>query len=214
MKILSTLFLLALSVLSIPAYAITWTLGIDDSSSTPWTTDKNSAEVAGRFVYKEILALKPADVVIVKTFADLSSAHVESKTFTIDRRNRAPQVAETVARYVASLPAQTLRGTGETNILAFLQFTNGFDCQNSGKIVLLTDGIEASEYISERALLSGKPLPPPDRDFLAGCHVQMWGIGQDVDGRIPPKAKSALRAAWTAWMQKAGASSFTAIVDP
>lgn len=208
-KIVTVLLSLAVSL---PAFSKTLTIGIDESVSNPLVLSEVHAKGAGQYVRSQIAALQPGDWVRVRSLGDRSSAHFASETIRITRSNRADKVADTVARYIASLPTLSLQGQSETNILAFLEFGQ-FDCANAGRILLLTDGIESSSTIDDRSLFAGKTLPPPEANALAGCEVTMFGFGQSRDGSIPPQAIKTLRTAWKAWMKAAGAS-FSAIIDP
>lgn len=194
--------------------AKTLTIGLDESSSNPTVRDPRFAKIGAEYVHAQIVALAPGDFVHVRTFAERGSAHAVSKKIRIDKNNRVQQVAASVAQHIAGLPGKALEGQNQTNIIAFLEFGSaGFDCSNRGRVLLLTDAVEASSYISANSLLAGKPLPAPEADLLKGCDVVMFGLGQSADGSIPPQAIKTLRASWSAWMKTAGAN-FTAIIDP
>lgn len=197
-----------------PLSAKTLTIGLDTSSSNPLVREQRFAKIAAEYVHGQIVALRPGEFVHVRTFAERGSVHAVSKKIRIDKTNRAQQVAASVAQHIAGLPGKTLEGQNQTNIIAFLEFgSGGFDCANSGRVVLLTDAIEASSYIDGNSLLAGKPLPQPEAGLLKGCEVVMFGLGQSADGAISPQAIKTLRASWSAWMKAAGAN-FTAIIDP
>lgn len=197
---------------SFPAFSKTLTIGIDESVSNPLVLSEVHAKGAAQYVRSQIAALQPGDWVRVRSLGDRSSAHFASEAIRITRSNRADKVADTVARYVASLPNLPLEGQNETNILAFLEFGQ-FDCANAGRVLLLTDGVESSSTIDDRSLFAGKALPAPEANTLAGCEITMFGFGQSRDGSIPPQAIKTLRASWTVWMKAAGAN-FTAVIDP
>jgi len=117
-----------------------------------------------------------------------------------------------VGSYVASLPRRHLPGEGSTNLIAKLKYGN-FNCAGGTRIVIITDGVESSSEISARQLLAGKPLPRPEKGFLSGCEVVMYGLGQSANGEISNRQVDVLRDAWRAWMKAAGAK-FDSIVDP
>jgi hypothetical protein len=197
---------------SASASAKTLTIGIDQSVSNPLVLSEAYARVAAGYVRSQVASLQLGDWVRVRTFGERTADHFPSEAIRITRSMRADKVAELVSRYIASLPSKPLQGQGQTNILAFLEFGQ-FDCQNAGRVLLLTDGIESSQLMDDRSLFAGKALPAPSKDLLKGCEVTMFGFGQSRDGSIPPQAIKTLRASWTTWMQETGAV-FHAIIDP
>lgn len=212
MKAHYLLLILATTLFAEPSSAKTLTLGIDMSESNPSVVSDEAAAAAGALAYREITALQLGDFVHVRRFGERGAKNMPSQQLQITRRVRAPAVASSVKEYITQLPSKSTQRDNQTNILAFLELGSGFDCANGGRIVLFTDGIEASKTISDKSLLSGKPLPPPTPGFLKGCEVVMFGVGQSADGSLPPSAARHLRNAWADWMKVAGAT-FTAITD-
>lgn len=184
------------------------TIGIDLSGSNPLLSHTNFAHGAAAHVHAAISALKPGDVVQLKTFGARDSAlNLRQHRVTISRHNRAPKVAGQVAQYIRTLPEQTKTGQSSTNLIAWLEFTNGFDCQRDGQVLVITDGLESSSYVDAKDLLSGKKtLPAPDVD-LKGCALTFYGLGAGW----PPKDVKRVRKAWQTWADQAGAT-FTAII--
>ena len=188
--------------------AKTLTIGIDLSGSNPLLSHINFAHGAAAHAHAAISALKPGDVVQLKTFGARDSAlNLLQHHVTISRRDRAAKVAGQVAQYIRTLPEQTKTGQSSTNLIAWLEFTDGFDCQQDGQVLVITDGLESSSYVNAKDLLSGKKtLPAPDVD-LNGCGLTFYGLGAGW----PPKEVKRVRKAWQAWADQAGAA-FTAII--
>jgi len=184
------------------------TIGVDLSSSNPLLTNKNFAYVASQYVTVQINQLKKGDVVQVKTFGargDLSN--LLNTSFKISRRLRAHKVAKIVSKYLLSLPARKDVAQSSTNLVAWLELTNGFDCGAGGQILVITDAIESSSLISDQQLLQGKQaLPQPDVS-LKGCHLTFYGLGAGQELQVV----KTLSQAWTNWAGQAGAT-FTAII--
>ena len=205
----------AASLLSVlgaaPLAAKTLTIGVDLSSSNP-VYEQEFALVAAKAAAGKVAALKPGDVVSVKTFGDRSAANARSERIQITNRNRADKAAAKVARYIASLPSHDEKAQGSTNLVAFFELGT-FDCANKGDVLVLSDGIESSATFNARRFVSGKPLPKPEAQVLKGCTVTMFGLGRSLAGELTLKETKHVRAAWQTWMTQAGAS-FTAIIDP
>ena len=193
------------------ASAKTLTIDLDVSASSP-VLSKEFAAVAANHARAEITALQPGDWVVVRRFGMRNLKNVPSEKIRITRQRRAGAVAESVARYIAALPSTTSEADNQTNLLALFQF-GSYDCSNERhRIVIYTDGIEASATMSDRAFLSGKPLPPPPTT-LKSCEVVFFGLGQSKDGDLPPAITESIRQRWTEYFKVAGAK-FTAIIDP
>lgn len=194
------------------AQAKTLTIGIDLSSSNPVVGDAAFARSAAAYAQTQVAALQPGDVVEVRTFGDRSLANVKAERVQISRRAKADKVAAKIARFIAGLPASNPAVQGSTNIVAFLEFGQ-FDCASGGTVLLLTDGIESSEYVDANRFLAGKPLPKPEKNFLSGCAVTMVGLGQALVGELTPQQTKHVRTAWQTWMKAAGAR-FESIINP
>ncbi len=190
------------------ASAKTLTIGIDLSGSNLLLSHANFAHGAATHVQAAINALKPGDVVQLKTFGARHSAlNLRQHRVTISRHNRAAKVAGQVAQFIRTLPEQTKTGQSSTNLIAWLEFTSDFDCHQDGQVLVITDGLESSSYVDGKDLLSGKKaLPAPDVN-LKGCALTFYGLGAGW----PPKEVKRVRKAWQAWADQAGAA-FTAII--
>lgn len=195
-----------------PAFAKTLTIAVDASESSG-ALNPAVAKIAAAQVRREIAALQLGDVVRLQKFGARSVQNLPSETIAITRAMRPATLAERIGKFVEEFPAKVNGGDDETNIIAYLEFGSHFDCANGGKILLVSDGIESSSYISAGKLLAGKSLPPPDSGLLTGCEVEIFGLGQTQGGAVPPQSAKALRSAWESWMKAAGAK-FTAVIDP
>jgi hypothetical protein len=198
------LFICAVST----ADAKTLTIGIDLSASNPLLSHKNFAHIASQHVTSEINKLKDGDIVRVKTFGSRKDAlNLLNHSFEISRRMKSNKVAGIVANYIQSLPEQKEVSQNSTNLVAWLEFTSGFNCAANSQILVITDGLESSSYVDGNLLLQGKKsLPKPDID-LKGCGLTLYGLGA---GWIPQQVKI-VRKEWKHWAEQAGAS-FTAII--
>lgn len=206
MKNIALILLLSCAALS--AQAKTLTIGIDLSGSNPLLSHGNFAYMASQYVTTEINKLQNGDIVQVKTFGSPDNAsNVLMPTFEISRRLKTKKVAGIIAQYIQSLPEQKDIAQPSTNLIAFLEFTSGFNCADNSQVLMITDAIESSSYVGGNQLLQGKKgLPKPDID-LKGCLLTFYGLGAG----FPPQAVRILRNEWTRWSEQAGAT-FTAVI--
>ena len=188
--------------------AKTYTLGVDLSGSNPLLVDQNFANQAAKHAASEIKNLKHGDVVKLKGFGARDVAlNFRDFTFRISNKIRAPKVAKIVAQYIASIPAQSSVSQSSTNLIAWLEFTSGFECQDQGSILVITDALEASSYIEPTLFAEGKKgLPAPDVD-LSGCSVTFYGLGA---GMAPASVKF-MRKEWKTYIEQSG-GSFKAVI--
>lgn len=207
------LLIALLLIAATPLHAKTLTLGIDLSESNPVVTSPEFAKAVARHAHGEIAALELGDVLQVRHFGERGTDKMRSLSIRMTRQNRPKAVADQVARHIAALPSKTTDPHHQTNILAFLEF-GSFDCASGqSRVVIYSDGIEASQTMSDRAFLSGKPLPPPPANYLKGCEVVMFGLGASKDGSLPPAVIESIRQRWTDYF-KAADATFTSIIDP
>lgn len=195
-------------VISIGASARTLTIGIDLSASNPLLTHDNFAYMASKYARDEINKLENGDVVTVQTFGGRENVdNILSGSYTISRRMKSEEIAGAVAAYLQSLPSQTEQSQSSTNLLAWLEFGSGFNCNDKSQILLFTDAVESSSMVDGNAFVQGKEgLPKPDVD-LTGCHITFWGLGAG----FPHASVKFIRNEWRSWSDQAGAS-FSAII--
>lgn len=202
------LTLLLLTSAAFTAHAKTLTIGIDLSASNPLLGHKNFAYVASQHVASEINKLKDGDVVHVKTFGSRTDAlNLLNPTFEISRRMKSQKVAGIVAQYIQSLPEQKEISQSSTYLVAWLEFTSGFNCTEGSQILVITDGLESSSYVDGNQLLQGKKNLPKAEVNLKGCALTFYGLGA---GWMPQQVKI-VRNEWERWAEQAGAT-FTAII--
>lgn len=184
------------------------TLAIDLSGSNPLLIHPNFAHIAGQYVHDQITSLKTGDIVRVKSFGSRGdAANLLNQRFVISRRVKPQKIAAAITQYLQTLPGKESTAQGSTNLIAWLEFTHGFDCGNEAEILVLTDGLESSALADAGRLIQGKQkLPKADVD-LKGCHLTFYGLGAG----LPPQSVKHLRKEWRAWSEGAGAA-FTAII--
>lgn len=194
-----------LAALPIAVQAKTITIGLDLSGSNPLLEHEYFAASAATFVADQVKSLETGDVVRIKSFgARYDPRNQPEIEVEISRRQRASAVADSVEKLIKSLPQRNV-AQGSTNLIAWLEFTSGFDCDGAGHILVLTDALESSELIEGGWIAQGA-LPDPEVD-LTGCSVQFYGLGAGFE----PSTVRGIRKAWQAWMHQAGAS-FEAII--
>ena len=205
---LAIAIVLACSIYAMGVNAKTLTLGIDFSGSNSLLRHANFAHAASQYVEKEITALKNGDVVTIKTFGSRADvANLLSASFTITRKTTPQKIAAAVSQYLQSLPQRDGIEQSSTDLLAWLEFTSGFACDEGSQVIAITDAVESSSVVQGGQFLRGQQsLPEPGVD-LTGCEVTFWGLGAG----LPHANVRFVRDEWGAWMDKAGAS-FTAVI--
>ena len=184
------------------AQAKSLTILVDASASNPMLINTAFNRRATEHVIEQITALKRGDSVTMQTFGSLQSAdNFKKHKLAITRHNR-KKVAASFAKQLLALP-KAIKPQGSTNIIAWFN-RNQVNCDKGGQILLLSDAIEASEYISPNDLLSGQKELPAPSEFVnvRGCEVILFGIGA---GRSDSET-TRLRKAWASYFDKAGAS--------
>lgn len=205
---MKTSILIASLLCTSTLHAKTLTIGIDLSGSNPLLLDKNFANSAALYAANEVQQLKDGDRLNILSFGARSEAvNIKQQTFEISRRNRANKLAQNIGNHIQSIPQQMKKGQPSTNLVAWLEFTSGFDCVNESTILVITDGLESSSVVSAKDFMSGsKPLPAPDVD-LTGCNVFFYGLGAGVEYT----GTKNIRNGWKEYLEEAGAT-FTPII--
>ncbi len=191
-------------------------IGLDLSKSNPLISDKAFAGKLAERVSQMIIGLGFASEVHVRTFGSYeTSANDFHYDAVLSVHQRPEDVATEVSRLIASTPALVQKGVWhaqeKTNILAFLDnASNAFGCANlPTTIVLLSDGIEDSEYA--HLAHANATLPSPGDTPFKGCtELQILGLGQGQDS--PEKTKH-LRGEWSRWASAAGFQAFLGLND-
>ena len=191
-------------------------VGIDLSKSNPLITDQGFATKVSQRVADSIRRLGFASEVHIRT---LGAYDVTANSFyfdaTISARSRPATVAAEVAKLISGTPLLVKKGVwksqSKTNVLAFLDNAlHAFGCGGQKTdFVLLTDGIEDSEY-AQLAKANAK-LPEPAGVLYRGCaSLTILGLGQ---GQKSPVKTAQLRDVWQHWAAAAGFGSFTGLND-
>ncbi len=209
MKLMPILMLCAMASLgcSQPVSAKDLVIALDVSSSNPLLTDPTFKRSAALYIANAVAELKSGDRVVIKRVGSLNhSANFAAHTLPIERHN-VKKVAKRVAAYILSLK-QSSHAQGSTNLLAWLG-RNPLSCGDGSRLIMLTDGLEASEYVNPNHLLSGKQALPAPSEFvkLSGCSVSFYGMGV---GLLDAQTNR-LRRAWQRYFEQA-AARFEAIV--
>jgi hypothetical protein len=191
-------------------------IGLDLSMSFPLVDSEQFAKRAAERVAPAIRDFPPRSLVTLRTFGVYDpTANPLRFDKQISSVNRAPDVASAVQTIIMSVPSMVASGKlaaqPKTNIVAFLEtMAQTVDCKrNKTAIVLVSDGIEDSEYA--RLTTEKAHLPAPARKFFDGCEdLQFLGLGV---GTNRPALTEHLRQEWAAWAKDAGFKNFSGLYD-
>lgn len=181
--------------------AKTLTVLVDVSKSNPYLTSEATSKAMTLQVIDALSTLSQGDEVIVQTVGSLhASQNLQSERWTIKRHNR-QSVSKALAKYLLALPKQ-VEAQGSTNLIAWFG-RHAPNCEAGSIVIVLSDAIEASEYVDSASLLSGKQALPEPHQYVAlkGCTVRFIGLGA---GRSDKEAHI-LRQAWQRYIELAGA---------
>lgn len=193
---------LALSLgLNLAVSAKEYTVLLDESGSSPLFISEEFKEAAINYLGMRVGEMSEGDVIVVRAFGSLDVAsNMKKKTLYIKRHNK-KKIARTLAGIVKhSGKPDTVQNA--TNLHAWFG-RNELDCKNGAELIALTDGLEASEYISATNLLKGTQALPKvhENAHIAGCNIHYFGLGL---GRSD-KETTILRNAWKAYFDAADA---------
>lgn len=190
-------------------------VGLDLSSSNPLVDDASYARKVASRIRNDFEDLAFRSEVRVRTFGAYdSSSNPFSFDATVSTRQRPEVLARDMETFISNIPSLVRRGRLQTqpytNILAFLEeLSLNVDCASlPTQVILITDGIEDSEYV--RLKYRDAKLPKPKKIF-SGCYeLQILGIGRGVDS---VKETNRIREQWKKWAKSAGFLTFNAIND-
>ncbi len=178
-------------------------IGLDLSLSNPLVSDTLYSTKVAQRVAEEIQGLAPRSQIIVRSFGsyDASSNPLRFNE-TISAKKRPDVVAKNIETLVANIPTLVdqgrIKGQGRTNILAFLEnMTQVVDCSDGvpTQFILLTDGVEESEYADLRK--ANSHLPANVVKARGQCDsLQILGLGQGLGS---PSETQRLRVEWSNW---------------
>lgn len=185
-------------------------IGLDLSKSNPLVISDSYAAKAAGWVRRFLRRLEPASEIRLRTFGVYDQS---ANVLTLDREiysEYRPEDAEReMGTIIAGIPKLVANGTleaqDETNILPFLfDVAEVLDCKAvSTRIILITDGLEDSEFAD---LSDPEADLPKRRDIFEDCtELQIVGLGQ---GLASPKETERLRKEWESWANYAGFKSF------
>ena len=206
LRVLTFTLLMAATLFS-PAQAKTLTVALDISRSNPLFENSALNGLAANYIHSQVKSLAINDVVSLRYVGSLNDTKsVQKIEKTITHNNK--EIVTAMASQMVLGVAKHVKAHDSTNLLAFFN-RNQFDCQSGGDITILTDGIEASEYVAPKKLLSGEIGLPKPSEFvkLKGCTVTFYGMGaMRSDAEL-----NRLRHQWYTFFKAAGAT-FKAIV--
>lgn len=194
----------------------------DHSDSAPIAVNQQIANMAANLVYSKIATMKMGDMVKIRS---LGTYGVASQglyaNIRLSRKARPHKVAGRIYRIIRSLPSLVKTGRiklqPETNIIGFLEaIAPSLDCHaRPATILIFTDGIEHSSFISQHELITGrKKLPAPSGRILEGCTLEMRGLGQQRKSLTSnPKWFRLLKKEWAGFAKAAGVARFRAYAE-
>ncbi len=181
-------------------------IGLDLSQSNPLVGDPAYARKLARRVGDQIRELPLRSQVLIRTFGAMDGTR---NTLRIDEvvsaRNRPEAIADAVELLIASVPALVAEGRLEaqqrTQIIAFIKTMHNAirECRTPTTFILLSDGLEDSEYARLRQ--PGSHLPamairaPEDRRYKCD-ELQILGLGEGLERQ---EEVDRLRAEWRSW---------------
>lgn len=203
------------------------TIAFDGSSSTAFIASPAYGDAAIRRVSDLVKRQQLGDGVRIMAFGSRTSDNaVNVLSANSGYALRIPAMRKDVEARLAQMMAQARQrgGDSSTNILYALENAH-VACTPRSRLVILSDGIEASEsYSAASALSAGQPvqLPPPASPYLKGCAVEFIGIGvapmgDGMDAETLPNAQlQALISGWRTYFEAAGVQpgdmTFTSIL--
>lgn len=190
-------------------------VGLDLSASNPLVLDNRYAHKAAQRVGEVVSELAYRSEYSIRTFGAYDSAN---NPFMFDAivsvNNEAEALKNDTITFISSVPLLVQQGKLETqnmtNILAFLEeLALNVDCkQMPTTVILVTDGVEDSEYVR---LIHRDAHLPKTKEIFMGCYeLQILGIGRGVDS---PSETKRLREEWKKWSKRAGFQKFTSFND-
>lgn len=205
--------LLLLTALSGTSYAQTpahVTFALDQSSSSPNEIEAFRS-TAARHARDIVKAMKMGDSVAIMTFGDGGLRNFGlTKPVKLSIRMRPSHVAGTLEKAIIAKAEDAAKNPqNETRLMSFLEDSHReFQCASgNAKVIVFTDGIEhSSELSGKQFIVDKKPLPDPTPGILSGCHIEFIGVGLGVHGALQRPEKKHITDAWSAWMEKAGAT--------
>jgi hypothetical protein len=183
------------------------TLLFDLSGSNPLLSDTRFNQSAAEFAANALKDLNRGDTVTLKSFGSLQSADNFEELTLIVERHKTKSVQRKVKNAILSLPSKA-EAQSSTNIISWFN-RNQPNCTQGSRLIVVTDGLEASEHIPNvNDWLDGKLALPKPSEFvqLKGCDITFYGLGVG----LRDKHLNTLRRQWRDYFKEAGAT-FTGI---
>jgi len=165
--------------------AKTVTSGIDLSRSSG-IHNGTIAAGAARHVSERLSLLQSGDRVVVRVFGDGSAGNAARIDGSVTSKDRGSDWGAAIAQMIAGIANGALGMQEMTRIAEFLEWTPlGCADAGGGEVIVLTDGLEHSSYVTERAFRNGARLPNAAPGSFAGCTIRFVGLGTTNRGEIP-----------------------------
>ena len=186
-------------------------LAVDTSGSSTFIADQPSADAAARYVERYIAGLAPPHELRMISVGETGMAKrtIDIRATVTDRRASSPKrVAAEFGGYFRALPTAGIRVSGSTSLIAFFESLEPVCSAGPTAIIVFTDGLEFSSQIDGRAFARGAiDLPKPGSAFLAGCRIEMLGIGQLRGTANADGLEARLIPQWRKFLEAAGADA-------
>lgn len=195
-------------------------IGLDLSASNPLVDDRNYAKKVARRLQGEIENMRFESELSIRTFGVYDAGENPfSFDATVGRDNRPEALARDTYDLISQVPDLVDQGVFEsqnmTNILGFLDSVSFMiECKSDYRtkpttIILVTDGVEDSEFV--RLAKKGSHLPAPEDKLFYRCYeLQVLGVGRGVGS---PRETRRLRDEWEDWAKAAGFKKYTGLND-
>lgn len=190
-------------------------IGLDISDGNPLVSDAGFADRAGERLRKLVSSLAIRSRVSIRSFGDYGESPASLQQDRDISANASPgQVGDLVNQIVEKMPEIMAGGKiqphTDSNIVAFLEGIAGaVDCSRDTRLILVTDGLEDSEYVTITDDTGA--LPNPLGPIYEGCtQLQMVGLGR---GQNSPVLTRHLQAQWQNWARQAGFKDFLGLVN-
>ena len=189
-------------------------IGVDISGSAPLVLNQAIADNAASYLKSAVIAMQPGERLRVLSIgrAGIAERAIDLKATIGNRSQDRPEViASQLERFFRSLPGKVEAGSMATqNATSLIDFLEGFEAHDctaiATRIILFTDGLEASHRVSQADLVSGKAvLPMPKTSYLKGCDIEIRGVGQLNSGEFSDGLFARLKPQWAAFFETAGA---------
>jgi len=191
---------------------------VDISGSAPLVLNQGISDNAASYLKRTVMGMQPGERLRILSIgrAGIAERAIDLKATIGNRsRDRPEIIASQLERFFRALPGKAKSGAiarqDATSLIDFLEGFEAHDCTAiPTRIMLFTDGLEASHRISQADLVAGRStLPLPKADYLKGCDIEMHGVGQLKSGERSDGLFARLKPQWAAFFEAAGAGNVT-----